>query len=73
MDDLEREVGNTQTLVDRLLCIIGPITRVAGPTEDGDQKETCTTTSLGGSMYNYVKCLRNINGILDDTIHRIEL
>ena len=74
MDDLEREVGNTQNLVDTLLQLIQPITGPDYPTsEGGGLKEEGTTTELGGAVYNYVTRLRSVNAILSDAISRIEL
>ena len=74
MDDLEREVGSIQHLVDNLLTIIQPVISDAYPTnEEGTAKEEGTTTELGGAVYNYVTRLRNVNSIIKDATRRIEL
>ena len=74
MDDLEREVGSIQHLVDKLLDTINPVIRPACPTEEAcGLKEEGTATELGNAVHNYVTRLRNVNDILNDAIRRIEL
>ena len=73
-DTLEIEISSLQNTVKRLFDVLEPITRPSNPTEGncGD-KEEGTTTSLGNTIFNYVRCLRTINDELSDTLRRIEL
>ena len=73
IDELGIEIDGLRNLLESLGNTLSPITHSAEPTGDCGEKEQVTTTTLGDTIFSYVRSLRISNDDLSSLLRRIEL